>query len=305
MCDMTAYIVYNGFWNAVPPDPVQRLYSALQQHNVPSCMVPNTALSACFSGTVRILHADGRVLNTDDFFLFWDKDTRLAFAAESAGLRVYNTAASIAQCDDKSETHRLLAAAGIPMPETLVAPMTYVDVTAPIESFLDTAQNVLGYPMVLKECYGSFGNQVFLVQNRGELNDLAYTRQSRPFLVQRFVREAAGEDRRLYVVGDRVVAAMKRRSESDFRANLGQGGTSEAYTPTAEETALAIRCCQLLGLHFGGVDLLLSEQGPLVCEVNSNAHMAGIIASTGVDVAEKIVEEVLHREAERKNVWSK
>ncbi len=301
---MTAYIVYNGFWNAAPPDPVQRLHTALQQHNVLSCMVPNTMLTACFSDTVRILKADGTALTADDFFLFWDKDTRLAFAAESAGLRVYNTAASIARCDDKSETHRMLAAAGIPMPETLVAPMTYVDVADPIKSFLDTAQNVLGYPMVLKECYGSFGNQVFLVHDRKELNALAYTREARPFLVQRFVREAAGEDRRLYVVGDRVVAAMKRRSESDFRANLGQGGTSEAYTPTAEETALAIKCCQLLGLHFGGVDLLLSEQGALVCEVNSNAHMAGIVACTGVDVADEIVKEVLHCEAERKNVWS-
>lgn len=304
MCDMTAYIVYNGFWNAVPPDPVQRLHTALQQHNVPSCMVPNTALTACFSDSVRILQADGTALTTDDFLLFWDKDTRLAFSAESAGLRVYNTAASIARCDDKSETHRVLAAAGVPMPETLVAPMTYVNVTKPIESFLDTAQKVLGYPMVLKECYGSFGNQVFLANNREELKNLAYTREARPFLVQRFIREAAGEDRRLYVVGDRVVAAMKRQSQTDFRANLGQGGTSQAYVPTEEETELAIRCCRLLELQFGGVDLLISQNGPLVCEVNSNAHMAGLIACTGVDVADEIVKEVLRREAERKNVWS-
>lgn len=302
---MTAYIIYNGFWNAVPPDPVQRLHTALQQHNVSAHMVPNTALTACFSDTVRILKADGTPLVPDDFLLFWDKDTRLAFAAESAGLRVYNTAASIARCDDKSETHRILAAAGIPMPKTLVAPMTYVDVTDPIESFLDTAQNVLGYPMVLKECYGSCGNQVFLVQNRQELSELAYTRAARPFLVQQFIREAEGEDRRLYVASDRVVAAMIRRSQSDFRANLGQGGTSQTYTPTTEEAELAIKCCQLLGLQFGGVDLLLSEHGPLVCEVNSNAHMAGIIACTGVDVANEIVKVVLRCEAERKNVWSK
>lgn len=301
---MTAYIVYNGFWNETPPDPVLRLHTALKQHNVPSRIVPNTALSACFADTVRILQSDGTALNTDDFLLFWDKDTRLAFAAENAGLRVYNTAASIALCDDKSETHRTLAVAGIPMPETLVAPMTYVDITSPIEPFLDTAETLLGYPMVLKECYGSFGNQVFLVQNRKELTDLAYTRGSRPFLVQRFIREAAGEDRRLYVVDGKVVAAMKRCSQSDFRANLGQGGTSQKYTPTAEETKLAVRCCKLLGLHFGGVDLLLSQNGPLVCEVNSNAHMAGIIACTGVDVADEIVKAVLRREAERKNVWS-
>lgn len=301
---MAAYIVYNGFWNAVPPDPAVRLHAALTECGVTAHTVPNTALAVRMDTAVTVLAPDGTALTADDFMLFWDKDTRLAFSAESAGVRVYNSAAAVARCDDKSETHRVLAQAGIPMPQTFVAPMTYTEITAPIEPFLNTAEQALGYPMVLKECYGSFGNQVFLVHNREELSALAYTRSSRPFLLQHFVSEAAGEDVRLYVVGDRVVAAMKRRSATDFRANLGRGGTAEAYAPTAEEAALAERVCRLLGLQFGGVDLLHSHKGPLVCEVNSNAHMAGLIACTGVNVAREIAKEILRLEEERKSLWN-
>lgn len=301
---MTAYIIYNGFWNATPPDPVVRLHTAFGQQKIASRMLPNTELTACLGNGVSLVLPDGVSLSPEDILLFWDKDTRLAFSAESAGLRVYNTAAAVARCDDKSETHRILAAAGIPMPETLVAPMTYTQITKPIKAFLDTAERTLGYPMVFKECYGSFGKQVFLVHNRKEFEELAYTRESRPFLVQHFVEETAGEDIRLYVVGDRVAASMKRHSSSDFRANIGQGGTAEPYTPTAEEEELALKCCRLLGLCFGGVDILQSKNGPLMCEVNSNAHMAGIIACTGVDIAEEIVSEVLRCETERNTIWS-
>ena len=92
---------------------------------------------------------------------------------------------------------------------------------------------------------------------------------------------------------------MERRSETDFRANIGSGGHARPYTPSEEEAALAVRCCRLLGLDFAGVDLLHGPDGPLVCEVNSNAFMAAVTACTGVDVAGRIVEHVFAREAER------
>ena len=147
--------------------------------------------------------------------------------------------------------------------------------------------------MVVKECYGSLGGQVYLVQNEEELWERALSLGSRPFILQQFV-QPAGEDFRLYVVGDRVAAAMRRRAaDGDFRANVALGGQAEAYTPTEEEIWIARRSCQLLGLTFGGVDLLHDENGrPLLCEVNSNAHMAGITACTGVDIAAEIIRTV-------------
>ncbi len=287
----TYFVIYNGFWNEVPPDPVRRLEAALLKAGVTARVLKNTECTVTLSPAVSVdpVHAG-------DAVLFWDKDTRLARALESAGVSVYNSAAAVALCDDKSETHRVLAEHGIPMPKTLLAPMTYVEVAEPIEPFLTTAESKLGFPLVVKECFGSLGEQVYLAKTREQLHALAYGMRHRPFLLQEFIRDAAGEDKRLYVVGDRVVAAMKRVNPSDFRANIAHGGGALAYTPTPDEETLAVCCCRLLGLRFGGVDLLRSG---LVCEVNSNAQMAGITACTGVDVAGAIVEEVMRLEERR------
>ncbi len=292
---MAGFVIYNGFWNAAPPDPVCRLVAAASARGGTLTALPNTACVQSVS-PLGVTHPDG-VFSDADFVLFWDKDTRLATTLEQVGVRVYNTAAAVKACDDKSETHRLLAAAGIPQPETLLAPMTYTEVTAPMNAFLHSAAQRLGFPVVVKECYGSLGDQVYLAHTAEELRCRAFAMQHRPFVMQRFLPEAAGEDVRLYVVGESVAAAMRRRSNgTDFRANLAAGGTAEPYTPTAEETALALRCCRLLGLDFGGVDLLHTADGPVVCEVNSNAHLAGISHCTGVNVADRIVQYVWEKE---------
>lgn len=90
---------------------------------------------------------------------------------------------------------------------------------------------------------------------------------------------------------------MRRYSDNDFRANIGNGGMGEGYTPSREEVRLAAACCRLLGLDFAGVDLLHGPDGqPLVCEVNSNAFMAGITACTGIDVAGVLTDYVLKKE---------
>ncbi len=284
----TYYVAYNGFWNRTPPDAVRRLVAALTARGVHAEPLANTACVTTVAPTVSV-----SPVKRGDTVLFWDKDTRLAHAMQAAGATLYNTAESVRVCDDKSETHRVLAAHGIPMPETLLAPMTYVEVSDAIEPFLTAAEQRLGYPLVFKECYGSLGEQVYLIRDGDELRRIAYAMHHRPFMLQRFVREAAGEDTRLYVVGDRVVAAMKRKNAADFRANVAIGGEAHPYTPTPEEEALAVRCCRILGLQFAGVDLL---SGPLVCEVNSNAQMAGITACTGVDVADAIARYVLERQ---------
>ena len=240
---------------------------------------------------VTVLSANGDEIGAGDTVLFWDKDVRLARAMEACGARLVNSADAVAVCDDKAATHLVLARGGIPMPETLVAPMTYVHMDdAPSRAFRQLAAQRLGFPMVVKECYGSLGGQVYLANNAAELDRLVDGMAARPFLVQRFVASSAGRDKRLYMVGGQLVAAMRRFSDSDFRANIGSGGHGEAYTPTAEEIRLSQRCCELLGTDIAGVDILDGENGvPLVCEVNASAHMAALTACTGVDVAGAIV----------------
>lgn len=188
--------------------------------------------------------------------LFWDKDVRLARALEACGARLTNPAEAVALCDDKAATHLVLAKAGVPMPRTLVAPMTYLSFDAPGEEFLRLGAQKLGFPLVVKECFGSLGGQVYLAEDAAGLRRLADAMGPKPFLLQEFVVASAGTDKRLYVVGNRVAAAMQRRSDTDFRANIGLGGHGGAYSPTPEEETLALRCCRLLGAEIAGVDLL-------------------------------------------------
>lgn len=289
---MAGFVLYNGFWNRQEiPDPVRRLCDAGQALGFPLLPRANTAFAAVIDVGA---HAEG--VRAGDVVLCWDKDVRLLRAMEADGVHVYNSADGVAVCDDKAATHLRLAAAHVPMPRTLIAPMTYVRFDDAGDDFLAGAAKTLGFPLVLKECFGSLGEQVYLVQNATELRALADSMQARPFILQEFIRESAGTDKRLYVVGDRVVAAMRRRSDTDFRANIGSGGHGQACVPTPQEEALALTCCRVLGLHFGGVDLLDSDRGPLVCEVNASAHMAALTACTGVDVAKEIVAYVMQKE---------
>ena len=231
-----------------------------------------------------------------DFVLFWDKDVPLAQTLEKAGVPVYNPSEAIRLCDDKTLTYLALAHTGIPMPETVPVPFSFGPVSWDSEPLIDKAADALGYPLVVKASHGSFGQQVWLANNRTELVARLNALSPEPALLQRYVRFSHGRDKRLYVIGDRVAAAMLRTSEADFRANLALGGKAEIIRPNEEETEIALRACGELGLVFGGVDLLFGEDGhPLLCEVNSNAHIRNLSRLSGVPLAERILEEIVSR----------
>lgn len=293
---MKGYIVYNGFWNSDHiPDPALRLMQAAEKRGHSLLPRANTEFSICIrNGEIEIPEVD-----SGDVILCWDKDVRLYRAFEKIGAHLYNRPDAVAVCDDKAATHIALSQKNIPMPETWVAPMTYVEYGKAIDSFLEKASKSLGFPLVFKECFGSLGEQVYYIENKQQLWDKADAMKHRPFLLQKYIKESHGNDKRLYVVDNRVIASMKRHSDTDFRANIGVGGTGTAYTPTKEEMDLAIQSAKILGLCFAGVDLLDSADGPLVCEVNASAHMAGIIKCTGVDVAEEIIKYVEKEEENR------
>lgn len=224
-----------------------------------------------------------------DFVLFWDKDVLLASWMEAQGVPVFNSAECIALCDDKRKMHLAFAKAGIPVPETVIAPMTFSGIGFTNYDFLPQVEERLGYPLVVKEGYGSFGAQVYLAQNREELIKIIENCSSTEILLQEYIEESHGRDIRLQVVGDQVVGSMYRYSTTDFRANISAGGSMRPYEPSAEEKELAIRAARAVGADFAGVDLLFSENGPLVCEVNSNAHFKNLMDCTGVDTAFEIL----------------
>ena len=117
-----------------------------------------------------------------------------------------------------------------------------------------------------------------------------------PMLFQEMVTESRGRDVRVNVVGDRVVASILRQSQNgDFRSNLTLGGSMETYTPTPAEAKLALDAVRELGLTFAGVDVLFGAEGPLICEVNSNAHFKTTLTCTGVNMADELLLEIRKR----------
>lgn len=229
-----------------------------------------------------------------DFVLFWDKDIRLAKQLEKLNIRVFNKADAIEQCNDKSITYLKLLNHGIAMPKTIVAPMVYYPQEWQNTSFIKDAEEALCYPIVAKECYGSFGKQVFLCSNRKELLEVINSFAKRPFLLQEFIAFSAGKDLRLQVVGNQVIATMMRYNDNDFRANVTNGGKMKAFVPTKEQTEMALKACSILDLDFGGVDILFGKDDkPILCEVNSNAHFINLYNCTGVNVADAIIKYVL------------
>ena len=239
-----------------------------------------------------------------DFVIMWDKDVLLAEFLEKQGIPVFNSSKAIAICDDKRKTHLHLMQHGLPMPRTIFAPMTYDNIGFTDHVFLNRVADRLGYPFVLKEAYGSFGEQVHLVEDKKSLYELFGINtkgkkicepkvKTNKLLFQEYIESSKGQDVRLQVVGSDVIGAMYRHSDTDFRANVSIGGEPELYEPDDDEIWLAKQAAHAVGADFCGVDLLFGEEGMLVCEVNSNAHFKSMLSATGVNTADEIINHII------------
>ena len=226
-----------------------------------------------------------------DFVLFWDKDVLLAKTLEMQGKKVYNCADSIEKSDDKRKTYISLLEI-VPQPKSIFAPLTFDTYTNDV--FVTHVVETLGLPFVLKQAFGSFGEQVYLIHTVQQAKEFVHSLAPAPLLFQEYIASSFARDVRLYMVGDSCVAAMERQNlQGDFRANVQLGGCARKHIPTAQEISLAKKATKALGLTFSGVDLLFGSNTPLVCEVNSNAHFNALQSLTGVNVAQSIMEEVV------------
>lgn len=265
------------------------LYSAAHALNSEALLLKNNELMSMLSFAGVDLQGEGQL---PDYVVFTDKDIYLAKQLEYMGIPVFNSAYTIAASDDKIVTYQELARRKLPMPETVIAPKIFTEGRYS-EKWLDRVISQLGLPLILKEAFGSFGEQVYLIHTKEELFTSVKQVGNKAFVFQEFIETSFGVDIRLQVVGDQVVAAMKRRSLNDFRANVTAGGTMEAYTPSETEKELAIQATKAIQGDFAGVDLLFGAEGPLICEVNSNAHIRNLLDSTGINAADFIMEHIL------------
>lgn len=201
---------------------------------------------------------------------------------------VYTTASSIAinRSRDKLRSMQILARADVGIPKTVFARET--------TDLDDVVEQAGGAPLIIKVARGTHGNGVVLAETKKAAQAVmqAFYVEGVNFLVQEFVQESAGTDIRAFVVGGRVVASMKRQSlDDDFRSNLHQGGEGTIVKLTDEERKTALRAAKAMGLSICGVDMMRSERGPLVLEVNPSPGF-GIEKVTGRNVSEKIIEYI-------------
>ncbi len=213
-----------------------------------------------------------------------DYGTAVVRQFEIMGVYAVNESVAIARARDKLRSLQLLSRKGIGLPATGYAHSP--------DDTQDLIQLVGGPPLVIKLNEGTQGVGVVLAETAKAAESVieAFRDLDAHFLVQEYVREAEGADIRCFVIGDRVVAAMKRQAkEGEFRANLHRGAKAGPVKITPEERSAAVRAANVLGLNVAGVDLLRSRHGALVVEVNSSPGLEGIEAATGKDIAGLIV----------------
>lgn len=206
---------------------------------------------------------------------------------EIMGTYSINPSIAITRSRDKLRALQLLAMKGIDMPRT-----GFAHVVGDVGTLIDL---VGGCPLVIKLLEGTQGMGVVLAETRKAAESVLQTLMglNANIIVQEFIKESKGEDIRCFVVGDKVVASMKRTAEpGDFRANLHQGGVAEVVKITKTERETAIKAAKIMGLSMAGVDLLRSERGPLVLEINSSPGLEGIETATGLNIADTIIEYI-------------
>ncbi len=196
-----------------------------------------------------------------------------------------NESQGISRARDKLRCLQLLAREGIGLPVS-----GFAHSTKDIDGLINT---VGGAPLVVKLLEGTQGIGVVLAETYQAAKSVieAFRGLNANILVQEFIQEAKGSDLRCFVINERVVASMKRQAvEGEFRSNLHRGGTAEKVKLTPEERSTAVRAAKAMGLKVAGVDLLRSNHGPVVMEVNSSPGLEGIEKATGIDVPAKIIE---------------
>ena len=188
---------------------------------------------------------------------------------------------------DKFLAGQILSGKGIRVPKTIAF--------ASSRNIDSAIRAVGGYPFILKKLKGTQGEAVYLINDVDKAHKKIdkYIRKRKPFLIQEFIKESKGSDLRCFVVGGRVVAAMRRTAApGDFRANIHAGGKGESVELTNEERNMAIQAAEVLDLHIAGVDILQSNQGPMLLEVNSSPGLQGIEKATNIDIARQIIQHI-------------
>lgn len=220
---------------------------------------------------------------------------------EMMGVYCVNSSIAVTRARDKLRSLQLLSRKGIGLPITGFAHSP--------DDINDMIDMVGGAPLVIKLLEGTQGIGVILAETRKAAKSVieAFLGLKVNILVQEYIKEAGGADIRCFVIGNKVVATMQRQAPpGEFRSNLHRGGEGTPIKITAEERETALNAAKIMGLHIAGVDILRSNRGPLVMEVNSSPGLNGIEKTTGIDVAGRLIEYIeIHAKLKKANIRDK
>lgn len=279
-------VLHNPYFNArKSAQQTDLLRGAAESLGIPVAFVRSDDVDASV-GSVRSRPLARKIL-------FLDKNVALARSLAASGHALYNCPDAIETCDNKAYTHARLLKADVPQPDTLVGPMTYgLGEISPDSGFVRQIEAELGYPVVVKEVYGSFGKQVYLAGDARELAKILRETNGRQVVAQRFMGERPGQSVRAIVVAGRVVGALRQANPRDFRSNLTQGSAGEACKLSPPHEALALRAAKALNLFYGGIDWLYAGGGLVFCEANSNAQLAAASAALNANLGEALLRAI-------------
>ena len=233
-------------------------------------------------------------LNGVDFIIYLDKDKYLSATLEKCGIRLFNRHDAVRICDDKAETCICLAGHDIKLPDTIFGTLCYSAESSVPNSHADKIAKRLGFPIIVKESFGSMGKGVYKADDKNELLVIMEKVKLKPHIFQEYIGFNKGKDIRIIVIGGKAVACMERFNPNDFRSNIATGGKGTPIIPPQSFIQTAEKCARVIGLDYCGVDLLTDKDGnPVVCEVNSNAFFEGIEKVTGINVAKLYAEHIL------------
>ncbi len=201
---------------------------------------------------------------------------------EIEGILLFNRYQPVLSAKNKVKTVQILDQLGIPVPRTVI-------VHRP-EDLKQAAAFVKGFPLILKEPFGSFGDGVTIIESMRALQ--SFLRWDEPmYLLQEYVKNSRGKDIRIFVIGDKVVGAMMRSAKrGEFRSNIELGGVGAPVNITKEEEDIALKAVKALDLNYGGVDVMRGKEGPVVLEVNSNPGFKALEQAVDVNIAKALVE---------------
>jgi len=243
------------------------------------------------SSESEVFHDEGKKLEKIDCVIPRIKPAMTFYGSviirqfEVLKIKCLNGSEAITKSRDKLHTLQILSQHGLGIPTTSFANSSY--------ETKDLINLVGGAPLVVKLLEGTKGIGVVLAETNKAAESVinAFRSLKADILVQQYIKESKGQDIRCFVIGDEVVASMERiAQEGEFRANIHLGATARAIEISDEEKAIAIKAAKIVGLEVAGVDMVRSNSGPKLLEVNSSPGLEGIEGATGIDVAGKMIE---------------